>query len=261
MVRAHPGVRDVALVEVPPRSYLVVALTRFDTVEESLVALCELHRVTAEMVVVPFIARSRGTVEPSWLRRRLVAGTTLPDVSEIAPRVETSRLVLRRFCRDDLPAMRRLHRDHATMATLGGPLADDATSDRSVEWSDGRFQTPPMGHFAIERRDDRAVLGWVGFSPLDVGVDLPSDVQIGWRLHRDYWGRGYATEAARAVIDHYVAEGSVSRVVAITAVTNQRSRRLMERLGLVQLENREFDHPKVAVTSDLRRHVVYASEP
>jgi ribosomal-protein-alanine N-acetyltransferase len=84
-------------------------------------------------------------------------------------------------------------------------------------------------------------------------------VEVGWRLAREAWGHGYATEAARAALDDGFSRVGLAEIVSFTAVSNRRSRAVMERLGLVRDPARDFDHPKLAADHPLRRHVVYAA--
>lgn len=106
--------------------------------------------------------------------------------------------------------------------------------------------------------EERASGRFIGF----VGLHVPSDelpfspcVEIGWRLAKSYWGLGYATEAARAVITFGFEQLHVGELVAFTAIANLKSRAVMERLGMQF--SAEFDHPQVAMESGLRRHVLY----
>jgi RimJ/RimL family protein N-acetyltransferase len=81
-------------------------------------------------------------------------------------------------------------------------------------------------------------------------------VEVAWRLVRPYWGRGYATEAARAALDYGFREIGLSHIVALTVPANQRSRRVMERPGMSCDSDDDFDHPRVP-EGRLRRHVLY----
>ena len=82
-------------------------------------------------------------------------------------------------------------------------------------------------------------------------------VEIGWRLARDQWGHGYATEAARAVVGYSFGTVGLDELVSMTAVTNQPSRRVMERIGMTRDPRDDFDHPRVPAGHVLRRHVLY----
>jgi RimJ/RimL family protein N-acetyltransferase len=81
-------------------------------------------------------------------------------------------------------------------------------------------------------------------------------VEIGWRLSRDAWGNGYATEAARAALDFGFGSG-LEEIVSMTSTTNLRSQAVMQRLGMHRDPADDFDHPNVPVGSPLRRHVLY----
>jgi [ribosomal protein S5]-alanine N-acetyltransferase len=80
-------------------------------------------------------------------------------------------------------------------------------------------------------------------------------VEVAWRLHRPYWGRGYATEAAQAAIEDGFLRVGLQEIVAITALLNIASIRVMERLGMVR--SIEFDYPNRLEGSPLRRHILY----
>ncbi len=86
-------------------------------------------------------------------------------------------------------------------------------------------------------------------------------VEAGWRLHPDWWGHGYATEAAAASLHYGFTTGGLNDIVAFTAAVNLRSQAVMERIGMVREPDGDFDHPGVAEGSPLRRHVLYRSTP
>jgi RimJ/RimL family protein N-acetyltransferase len=82
-------------------------------------------------------------------------------------------------------------------------------------------------------------------------------VEMAWRLARPYWGRGYASEAARAALDFGFSKVGLAEIVAYTVPHNHRSRGVMERIGMVRDEQGDFDHPILAEGHPLRRHVLY----
>jgi RimJ/RimL family protein N-acetyltransferase len=82
-------------------------------------------------------------------------------------------------------------------------------------------------------------------------------VEIGWRLAYDYWGLGYATEAARASLEFGFAELEVDEIVSFTTPVNRRSWRVMERIGMRRDPAGDFDHPVLPEGHPLRRHVLY----
>ncbi len=82
-------------------------------------------------------------------------------------------------------------------------------------------------------------------------------LEVGWRLAADHWGRGYATEGGRASLAHTFDELGVGEVVSFTTTGNQRSRHVMEKLGMTRRPDDDFDHPGVPTTWPGRRHVLY----
>nr|WP_202885950.1 GNAT family N-acetyltransferase [Kribbella sandramycini] len=100
---------------------------------------------------------------------------------------------------------------------------------------------PGLGTFAAEQKSDGAFIGWFGLQP----TSDPAAVDLGYRFNRAAWGKGYAVEGARALIDHAFADLGVERVVADTMAVNHRSRQVMRRSGLrfVRLWHEHFDDP------------------
>ena len=89
-------------------------------------------------------------------------------------------------------------------------------------------------------------------------LPVPPFIDMGWRLSRQAWGCGYATEAARAVLHDGFTRLDLPEIDAITAAVNLRSRAVMERLGMAYRAGLDFDHPKLAEGDPLRRHVTYS---
>jgi len=173
------------------------------------------------------------------------------------PELVTERLVLRGWREADLAGMAAINADPEVMTHLG-PLMTPAESDMMV----GRFlqkwlEEPRFGWWAAERRDSGALIGFVGLNRPDFTLPAGECVEIGWRLARAAWGHGYATEAARACLDHGFGAAGLEEIVSFTVPANTRSRRVMERLGLRRDEGGDFDHPMVPVGSALRRHLLY----
>ena len=107
-----------------------------------------------------------------------------------------------------------------------------------------------MGLWAVEA--DGEFIGFVGLNE----PRFRPGVEIGWRLAREAWGHGYATEAARAVLAFAFDELGLAEVISFTSTTNVRSQRVMERIGMTRDPADDFDHPNVT-DERLRRHVLY----
>jgi RimJ/RimL family protein N-acetyltransferase len=168
--------------------------------------------------------------------------------------IVTARLHLRSMCSDDLPAVTALGADERVMTFLGGVL----TADQCAAWLErqlGQWRAHALGPFVVER--EGVFVGFVGLSRNDFEAGLVPAVEVAWRIAFDHWGKGYATEAARAVIEDAFERLGLSEVAAITTPGNNRSRRIMGRLGMVYSPAETFEHPRVPEGSPLRTHVVY----
>jgi RimJ/RimL family protein N-acetyltransferase len=148
----------------------------------------------------------------------------------------TPRLLLRPFQATDLDAWAALNADPEVMRYLGGePLTREA-SDRIAEQVNARYAGDGLGFLAVERRTDGTFLGACG---LQTEPWYPDDLELGWRLAREHWGHGYATEAAASWLAHAFTDLDVPRVISITDTPNVRSIAVMRRLGMT------FDHTAV----------------
>ena len=99
--------------------------------------------------------------------------------------------------------------------------------------------------------------GFIGPSHIPFEAHFTPAVEIGWRLAGAHWGRGYATEGARAALEAGFTQLGLSEIVAMTVPANARSRRVMERIGMTRDPADDFDHPRLADGDPLRRHVLY----
>jgi RimJ/RimL family protein N-acetyltransferase len=147
----------------------------------------------------------------------------------------TERLVLRPFREGDLDGWAALNADPKVIEFLGPPLSRE-DSDRTAWAINASYAANGFGFLAVERRSDGAFLGAAGLSREKW---YPDDLEIGWRLAPEYWGHGYATEAAASWLDYAFGEAGLPRVIAVTDTPNVRSIAVMRRLGM------SFDHEAV----------------
>lgn len=155
--------------------------------------------------------------------------------------IETARLRLRPWTDDDAPAFAALHADPEVMWDAHRPLTR-AESDAKLARYRQVFDARGFSRFAMTDRDG-VFLGYVGLLPIPPGHPLGEGVEIGWRLRRAAWGFGYASEAARAVLDDARANLGLSRVFSYTAPDNARSQAVMERIGLIRACDLDFTAP------------------
>lgn len=147
--------------------------------------------------------------------------------------LDTRRLVLRRFTEEDIDALVELDGDPEVMRFVTGGIA---TSREEIErevipgYLAQYERWAGYGSWAAIEKESEAFLGWFHFRPED--PDVPGEVELGYRLQRAAWGKGYATEGSRALVEKGFTELGVERVVAYTLVVHAASRRVLENAGL-----------------------------
>jgi RimJ/RimL family protein N-acetyltransferase len=150
----------------------------------------------------------------------------------------TSRLTLRSWRETDRDAFAVMHADPEVMADLGGPI-DRAASNAKLDHYMVALRAHGFGRLAIEDRHG-AFAGYAGIMQRDQGPPLGVHVEVGWRLARAAWGKGYATEAAAAALRDVFARTSLMEILSYTSPDNARSQAVMSRLGLERDPARDF---------------------
>ena len=168
----------------------------------------------------------------------------------------TERLVLSSW--DDVAAegLYRLSSDPEVMRHFPA-LANREQIRATVARHRANLATGRPGLYAVRVRETSTFIGFVGLAKPSFDAPFAPCVEIGWRLARDAWGHGYATEAARAVLARAFDTLGLAEVVSFTAAVNEPSVAVMRRLGMHTDPAEEFDHPNVPVGHPVRRHVLY----
>lgn len=170
--------------------------------------------------------------------------------------LRTERLLMRQWREADKTPFAELNADPVAMEHFVAPLSR-ADSDAFVERMRARLEESGWGLWALERLDTGEFLGFTGLAHFADGLPFAPATEVGWRLRREHWGHGYATEAGRAALDHAFAVLALDEVVSMTAATNLASQRVMARLGMTRDPADDFDHPRVPDGHPLSRHVLY----
>jgi len=168
--------------------------------------------------------------------------------------IQTSRLLLRPWRPEDRPPFAEQNADPVVMRFLIGPLTR-AESDAYVDRTEQHLAMHGFCKWAVEALGVAPFIGSVGLTHVRFEASFTPAVEVAWRLHRRFWGHGYATEAARAAIEDGFTRVGLTEIVALTTLTNFPSMRVMERLGMTRTI--EFDHPAVPEGHHLCRHILY----
>ncbi|HUX05489.1 MAG TPA: GNAT family N-acetyltransferase [Acidimicrobiales bacterium] len=168
----------------------------------------------------------------------------------------TQRLLLRRFLESDRDPFADMNADRRVMEFFLSPLAR-AQSDEMIDRIESYFDRDGYGLWALEVRTSGEFIGFTGLAHTTFVAHFTPAVEIGWRLAHGAWGQGYASEAARAVLDFAFDELALREVVAFTSTLNLCSRSLMERLSMTHDASDDFAHPNLPSEHRLSPHVLY----
>ena len=168
----------------------------------------------------------------------------------------TTRLILRRWREDDLEPFAAMNADPVTMRFMPSVMMAEETRVLMGRMEE-HHRLHGFGIWAVEAPGEAALIGYVGLQRVSFQAPFVPAVEIGWRLAPAFWGRGYATEAARASLRHGFENLNLDQIVSFTVPANKPSWSVMERIGMTRDEGGDFDHPRLPVGHALRRHILY----
>lgn len=170
--------------------------------------------------------------------------------------LESARLLLRQWSDEDLPAFAAMCADPQVMRYFPAPLSR-LESAALIGRIRGHFAEHGFGFWALERKDSGAFIGFTGLAVVGFEAGFTPAVEIGWRLAREHWGLGYASEAAWTALRCGFDRLALKDVVAFTTASNQPSQKVMQAIGMHPAPSEDFEHPKLAGDHPLRAHVLY----
>jgi len=173
-----------------------------------------------------------------------------------AHELTTSRLRLRPWRSEDIEPFAALNADPRVRQFFPS-LQTHQESAESMDYIRDHFRRRDFGLWAAEVIGGAPFIGFIGLSVPSFDAPFMPCVELGYRLAFEHWGHGYATEGSRAAIAFGFTTVGLPEIVAMTTVGNERSRRVMERLGMTRTPADDFDHPNIAAGHPLRRHVLY----
>ena len=169
--------------------------------------------------------------------------------------VQTERLILRQWRKEDWPEFATINADPAVMEFYPCTLSTEE-SNALAQKLEFLISEKGWGLWAVESISEKSFMGFVGLHKTTYDLPVTPCVEIGWRLAKEYWGKGYATEAAKASL--YIAFNrlGLSEVFSFTSVLNKKSWEVMERLRMTNTHE-NFEHPILPKNHPLREHVLY----
>ncbi len=167
----------------------------------------------------------------------------------------TNRLRLRHWSHEDKPSFAALCADEDVMRFFPKPLLRQE-SDDLVDKLQAELTVWGTGVYAVEELTSGKFVGAVGLHQLHDGFPFAPCVEVAWRIHKEFWGQGMAPEAARCCIEWAFSRGLAEEIIAMTAVSNIPSERVMKKLGMLK-DSETFLHPDIPEGHALCEHVLY----
>lgn len=164
-------------------------------------------------------------------------------------------MYLRQWQASDFSIFAEMNADLEVMKYFPKPLSpkvSNAIANKCLQL----IKDKGWGFWAVSLKETDTFIGMVGLNDAHADMPFAPTVEIAWRLHKNYWGQGYATEAARASLHYAFTELALEEVVSFTAVVNKRSQLIMQRIGMINLQE-NFYHPMLEADHRLAEHVLY----
>ncbi len=267
-IAGHPAVADVVVAGRPSERWgqEVVAMVQLadgaHTTAQSIVdhasGFIARYKLPKAVAFVPLVQRSpSGKADYRWAAEQAVDASA-GRVTTVT--LTTDRHLLRPFEARDRTPFAELNVHPLVVESLGS-APSRAESDDMLERYGAEMRSEGWGLWAVELRDGPSFVGMVGLHAVRPDIPCAPAVEVGWRLHPDHWGHGYATEGAEAALRHGFSQGDLDEIVSFTTTLNVRSQAVMTRLGMTRDEDGDFDHPNLPEGSPLRRHVLYRIRP
>jgi len=171
--------------------------------------------------------------------------------------LETERLVMRTWQESDVEPYLAINQDPQVYEWgRGVPFSREQVGTFITDMQKG-FAADRFSAFAVEEKCTGNLIGYVGLCRVPWKAHFTPAIEIGWRLGSEHWGKGYATEAAREVLNYAFNTLKLEEVVSFTSPLNVRSLRVMEKLGLKRDPEGDFLHPSLASDHRLSQHILY----
>jgi RimJ/RimL family protein N-acetyltransferase len=175
----------------------------------------------------------------------------MPEIIEI----QTDRLIMRQWNKEDYSAFAEMNADQDVMEFYPDILTIEQ-SNAMAQKIESEILVKGWGFWAVELKNNKSFIGFVGLHEPGYKLPMSPCIEIGWRLAKEYWGNGYATEAGKAALDTAFKKLKLAEVYSFASVSNKKSQAVMERINMINTNN-NFEHPIIPKNNPLREHVLY----
>ena len=170
--------------------------------------------------------------------------------------IETERLLLRTWKEEDAEPYYQMNQDPRFLEFLPDTISMEQAKEYIVS-TNKRIAKNGFSFFAIEEKESGNLAGSLGLEKIESPFPFAPAIKIGWRLAFPYWGRGYATEAAKAVLNYGFYTLGFEEIVSYAVAENHASRRIMEKIGMTRDVQGDFERPHLPAGHRLSRSVLY----
>jgi RimJ/RimL family protein N-acetyltransferase len=171
---------------------------------------------------------------------------------------QSERLGFRNWLEPDIEKMAEINADPVVMEFFPAIQTESQTKE-FIDKMQKQHTEKGFCYFAVDRLDKREFIGFIGLSEQTFEADFSPCIDIGWRLKRDAWYNGFATEGAKRCIEYAFDDLGIKKLVAIAPAINSKSEGVMVKIGMTKLGN--FNHPKLKDNERLENCVIYELMP
>lgn len=169
---------------------------------------------------------------------------------------ETKRLILRNWFDSDLNKFYKLNQDSSVMEFFPELYSMEKTIQQIRDFKD-HYLKYGYTFYVCELKSTQEFIGSVGLFTVDPQLPFAPSIEIGWRIAKEYWNNGYATEAAKKCLEIAFNDFNLNEIVSYTAKVNYRSEHMMQKIGMLRDLDGDFDNPKIKSTHKLCPHILY----
>lgn len=169
----------------------------------------------------------------------------------------SERLGFRNWIEQDKPKMHIINSDPQVMEFFPA-IPNETQTDAFVDRMKVLFSRRGFCYFAVDRLDNKAFIGFIGIAEKNFEADFTPCIDIGWRLDKNEWGKGYASEGAKKCLEYAFEKMALKNIKSICPVSNKKSEKVMNKIGMKKVK--DFKHPLLTEYKELEVCVLYEIE-